>query len=174
MLTILIVFLLIWVIHISEGIKNKDILEGIIWGGFMSFICIMWFTLLFLIFICLPYNMNMSREWKLESETRIEIIQMADNNFPYGKFTLGSGTVENRPTYSFYYRCVNGEVRQKHIPVANIKLFTDSQQPYYIEQTFEGASKKSLWVLSWNKKRIKKEFHVPNNSIKHGVKLDLE
>lgn len=78
--------------------------------------------------------------------------------------------------FSFYSRAKDGEVQFKTIPSDGVKLYLDTETPYYEYQCVKDGGFKMHWFSVETGKGTESSctyyFHIPAGSIKESVSLD--
>lgn len=173
---LIVIAVIIWLICIV-GFAS----EGYDWGekigcGFMAalfgglIIIVVWALLEIFLGSVLPHTL-------VYEQKPLEALQ--DGNQSGGSFFLGIGTLEGKPTYT-YYVASNGGYRLQNVGAAKIDVFQDTDKPYLKIAT--DCKSKWQWLALCNSgsdntsddKYDVVEIHVPKATIKQNYVLDAK
>lgn len=102
-----------------------------------------------------------------------ELASLQDSLQTEGSFFLGIGSADGRPKYAYYVD--HGDYSTFETTNArDVKIYTDTQEPYALERT--GCESKYKW-LAYCYSAIQstvQEIHVPEGTIKRNYNLDAQ
>lgn len=105
----------------------------------------------------------------------LEIVSLQDNNGVNGEFYLGSGYVENRMKYIFYYKLGDNEYKMMSVDydAATIK-YTDEKPFIVINELCPTDALINKFAYDFNINSKTYVIHVPKGSILNNYSLDSQ
>lgn len=101
-----------------------------------------------------------------------QILALQDSTVAGGSFFLGIGTIDGKPTYTFY-EASGGSRELVAVEAAGVKVFEDASEPYLVR--FAGCELSAPWFASCLSDRGEvNEIHVPPGTIRTGYELDAK
>jgi hypothetical protein len=104
------------------------------------------------------------------SDTRI--ISLKDTALIHGSFTLGSGVLDQKPSF-MYYKVVDNGFQLKSVPASMTTIIEDENDKPFIREYYK------IWYTLFTHKKngyktLNYEIHVPKDTIIRQFNLDSE
>ena len=110
-------------------------------------------------------------------EGSYSIKAMNDSSKLSGSFCLVGGSIEDKPVYACYIKTEYDEYQNAYkqfvFPADTSVIIEEEVSSPYVKVVMV-RTPKSYWKIRTSKILKQYEFHVPPNSIKSGINLDLE
>lgn len=111
---------------------------------------------------------------------RVNIVSLTNKQATEGNFFLVSGTINSVPYYFFYYEMPNGGKKLAKLDSDIVVIYEEKRKDAYLIKTGkEKVLGKWFWYLtkglpiSTSTKFIGYSIHVPENSVKKEINLDI-
>lgn len=110
----------------------------------------------------------------------VQLQNLVDNDQTHGSFFLGSGTIDDVPSYSWYERTANNSFERRDADAAEgtVHYLTDrSQRPYYVKVVKRPQGR---LIRTWGLRTSTEpyvdhyDFYIPRGSITNEYKLDAK
>ena len=165
--------ILLMIVGGISGFKTFVEEEGI--EGFFSFLAFLFYgfvgaVLGFLLGLLIAWALPAKLETKVYTQN-LECLQ--DNNSVNGGFFLGTGSVEGKMKYVYYYKDADSLYHMKQIDYANASIKYSDETPK-IETYKEEATKDFINYFAWDYTEDKYIIYIPKGSIKQNFNLDAQ
>jgi|WetSurMetagenome_2_1015567.scaffolds.fasta_scaffold495118_2 hypothetical protein len=133
-----------------------------------------YFIIAMILIICgiglLTINNTFGPEEEGFSDTRI--ISLKDTALTHVSFTLGSGVIDQKPSF-MYYKVVDNGFQLKSVPASMTTIIEDENDKPFIREYYK------IWYTLFTHtkngyKTLNYEIHIPNGSIIRQFNLDSE
>lgn len=152
-----------WILNYDWWDDLGEILGGLL---LMSIIGSLIGLAISILFSCIP----LQRHWI--QNNYVELLALQDNHTISGSFFLGSGDVNGKMKYYFYYKCQNGGYIMDALDVYNTKIFEYDMTPHIL--SYKQVYTKSIFNYLGLIYSTKHEIYIPKNSILRDIRLDLK
>jgi len=109
--------------------------------------------------------------------TQSQLVVMHDNTATSGTFFLGSGSLDGGANYLFYEKNNDGSTVLTSVGTYSGEGYEEYRPKVFQEDRTDGivikCREKGVWTGLYDT-RIRYEFHIPNDSIITGYKLDAQ
>ena len=147
--------------------------EGIY--GFFSLLGFLFYTIVGACFgILVGLGIAMLLPAKLETKVYTQNLEcLQDNNSVNGGFFLGTGSIEGKMKYVYYYKDADSLYHLKQIDYANASIKYSDEIPK-IETYKEEPTKDFINYFAWDYTEDKYIIYIPKGSIKQNFTLDAQ
>ena len=171
MITLLIILIAV-VLFFAKGTKESY------WDG-ITITGIGWITALTATFFLLyGFGYGLEHQKKTEFYAQSELGSLQDQSNIQGRFFLGSGTIDEKPAYSYYKKIGDNQYQLRQLVDDGgtpIVVFEDSDKPYVKTVHTKSDGYFGAWGFMWGHESLDQfEFHVPKGSIVQNVTLDAK
>lgn len=115
---------------------------------------------------------------KTEFYAQSELGSLQDQSNIQGHFFLGSGTIDEKPAYSYYKKIADNQYQLRQLVDDGgtpIIVFEDTDKPYVKTVHTKSDGYFGLWGFMWGHESLDQfEFHVPKGSIVRNITLDAK
>ncbi len=114
--------------------------------------------------------------------TRTNLVNLADGSEVSGSFFLGSGSIDQSPTYSWYEESGDNTFIRRDVPAGRAKIHYTLDRPHYVK-TSDVPTGDCAFLQTWTfnmqgcdvyEDEDRYDFYIPKGSIKPAYELDAK
>lgn len=162
-------------LHRSTGRgKAESILISLCYAGMSGSAC-----LLLLMIVITTFSTSATQ---YVEKGKIEIISLRNILSLEGDFFIGTGTLDSKLYYVYYYKSERGGSKLTKVSAEKTELFEEDRRDAYLAEVDKTITRPGLkqwdwlfvpWFLLSDSSEYDKALHIPRGTIKKNINLDL-